>query len=365
MRQRVWLKVGIAASLVTFCTVASAAVIQRIEPKYMDVEALVAMLWGSEPVHAGGDDFIADFATDLVYRGAEMVPRSEGQWTSDVASRTYPSRGTSSRTQSMVPAGILGRPLVVPQQNAIIVKGDLAAIDELREVIAMFDRPVDMVKVDVREVDLPEEEQEGWGFDWYWTRGNVDARGGGQLPADGQQLRLARRDAGIALRTLHTSSRGSHVLGASVVTQNNAPAVVVFGETVPFLTYSTNDDGWGNRIGRTSHVNSVFLGIDVWVTPRINADNTVTMVLEPTLSEWAGEVAFPGTTPIPITRTAYVQTTVTVRDGESMVIGGLNRSSSSMNRTWSGLFSRINYRLQSDPIIVVTPTIIRHQSAIR
>ena len=56
------------------------------------------------------------------------------------------------------------------------------------------------------------------------------------------------------------------------------------------------------------------------MTPRINGDDTVTLDLQPTISAPTGAAA--NGQPAP-TSTQNLQTTRTVRSGETMVIGGL------------------------------------------
>ncbi len=334
--------------------------VKRIAPRFMDAEQLVTMLWGPETRAMDGADFLQQFATDLIYDAADRMPRNEGRWVQGSDTRTYPSK--SGGLSRMLPDGIYGRPLVIASQNAMVVKGTRRAIEELEELISLFDRPVDMVNVEVRSVDLPEQEVEGWGLAWFWTRGDLRASGGGDQAAGGVQVRLAYEDTSVALSAIETSSRGRHVQGANVTTFNNSPAIVVFSETMPFFTTVTEYDVFGNRVATRQEINEIFMGIQLWVLPRINADDTVTMQLEPELAEWVGEVSIPFSSPIPITRHQTVRTIVTVADGESMVIGGLLRDTDEINEKFGGMFSRHYRRMTSHPVLVVTPKIVRHQA---
>ncbi len=356
--------VALAAVLcLSWQTAASAEnfTIRRIAPRYMDAEQLVAMLWGPPEARGAGDNLMQELATDMVYQAARQRSSRTGRWAQDTRARSYPSE-SGGRLSGMVPRGILGRPLVVPAQNVIMVKGTLAAIQELQELIAMLAQPTDMVNVDVQSVDLPQDELEGWTLAWEWTRGDMDAGSRGNMMAAGPEIRYAWENTRVALNMLDTSSRGRHVQGANVTTLNNAPALVVFGESLPFVTTTVEYDQYGFRLATVDEVNAIFIGTELWVRPRINGDGTVTMQLEPALSEWIGEVSIPGSSPLPITRHATVSTTVTVADGESMIIGGLSRDTESINEKFGGLFSRYRRHLTSHPVLVVTPTIIRHQS---
>lgn len=335
------------------------SIIERITPRHADVEQIVGLLWGAAP--GGGGTLFDDFANDLIYDAAGQIAQYEGRWVQGAATRTYPPK--ASGVGAMLPEGIEGRPVVVPEHNSMLVKGTRDALDRLKEVIAMLDRPVDMVNVDIRTVDLPQEEFEGWNVNWSVSTGAIEIGGGGSGMGGASRLMWERGNAAAALNLLSTSSRGRHVQGANVTTPNNSPAEAVFGETVPFFTTRTEYNEFGFRTATVDQVNAIFIGTELWVLPRINADDSVTVRVEPRLSEWVGEVTIPGGSPLPITRTAAVSTTVTVRDGDSVIIAGLLRDTDTINDTYRGVSSRYRRRLTSNPVIVLTPTIIRHQAA--
>jgi len=104
--------------------------------------------------------------------------------------------------------------------------------------------------------------------------------------------------------------------------------------------------------------------------PRINADDSVTLYLEPTLEDQIGEVVGPGGEAVPIITTQYVSTTVTVPDGDTVVMGGLIRKDESTNYNHTPLLSKLPIigplfrsktfrQSNSELLIFVTPQIIR------
>lgn len=352
-------------AIIGMSPVPSFAVIERIQPMYADAGYIVEQLWGSEGA-AEQPDPVPSFAADLVRDAVQQMPRTGGRWVQGTMTRQLlpeQSNGPAvGDTGSIVPEGIEGRPLVIHSQNAMLVKGTPLAIDRLKEIIAMFDAPARMVNIDVRSIDAPEEEVSGWGVDWFFDRGDIEAGSRGNRPGGGLELRWGRGDFRAGVNIIDRSTRGKHVMGANVLTHNNSPALVVFGETLPFVTTETTYDQWGYRRGVAQTVNTVFLGMELWVAPRINGDETVTVRVRPSISEWAGEVSPPGPgTPIPITRTQLADTSVTVRDGESIVIGGMERSVDEINERFRGLFGKIRHRMASHPTLILTPTIVRHQ----
>ncbi|MEI6503342.1 MAG: hypothetical protein WCP21_20205, partial [Armatimonadota bacterium] len=179
-------------------------------------------------------------------------------------------------------------------------------------------------------------------------------------PAAGPQLRYGVGDLSALLGVDRRRSRGKNVTGANVTTFDNTPATVSFGETLPFFVSHVSYDAFGNRnVGTETY--SVFNGIELFVQPRLTANDTVTMRLRPTITEGAGVVTAPDGSNIPITRSVLTDTTVRVGDGQSLVIGGLNRLNDSQLSSFQSLLGEKRVNRSSNPMLIVTPHIIREQ----
>ena len=106
----------------------------------------------------------------------------------------------------------------------------------------------------------------------------------------------------------------------AIMAANNAPARIQVGETVQIpSTTSISEAGL-----TSSTLEKEDLGVILKVTPSINPDGFVRMEISPeisNLSERTTQVSEQFQSPIITRRTA--QTTVTVHDGQTIVIGGL------------------------------------------
>lgn len=89
---------------------------------------------------------------------------------------------------------------------------------------------------------------------------------------------------------------------------------VLSGKQVP-LTLQDQD---GN-----TYVQLYDVGVSLEVTPHINADNNVTLELNPIVSDLSGEATAEDQ---PIILTQEAQTTLMIDDGATAVIGGIMRS---------------------------------------
>lgn len=107
-----------------------------------------------------------------------------------------------------------------------------------------------------------------------------------------------------------------------IATLNNQPAEIKITSQIPYTTASVTPTG----VVSTA-VTYVQTGITLVVTPTINSDRRITLQVAPNVSQAAAASLLAGGAPAIDSRTA--QTTVLVKDGETIVIGGLVRDSES------------------------------------
>ena len=140
---------------------------------------------------------------------------------------------------------------------------------------------------------------------------------------------------------------------------DNMTGRVLSGKQVPL----TLQDSEGN-----TYVQLYDVGVSLEVTPHINADNNVTLELNPIVSDLSGESTSEDQ---PIILTQEAQTTLMIDDGATAVIGGIMRSKTTELEKKVPILGHIpllgdwlfTYTSQveetSELVIFVTPHIIR------
>lgn len=115
------------------------------------------------------------------------------------------------------------------------------------------------------------------------------------------------------LNALSTKGKTKILSSPKVVTVNNRPAKIQSGSKIPFSITTVAATGVA-----TQSFQFVDVGILLSVTPTISADNRIRMLVKP-------EVSLPGsvTAAGPEINSRNAETEVLVRDGETIVIGGL------------------------------------------
>jgi len=109
-----------------------------------------------------------------------------------------------------------------------------------------------------------------------------------------------------------------------ILTSHAKPASFFVGETVPYIT-STYYGGFGT--GPAASYQQLRVGIQLSVTPFINADGLVLMQIDQAIDELGDEVEIAGGGKVPKTRSRTLSAEVAVRNGESILLGGYIRSS--------------------------------------
>ncbi|MFP4249271.1 MAG: type II secretion system protein GspD [Armatimonadota bacterium] len=345
-------RLAVIALILGACSLSTASQIEIIELMYLDANELAVSLQGgsnaSDALTQEATGFALDVVNDVSRRaqGRSSMPDSLAY----SRARSVPG-GAAQDMSSLLPDGLAGPPVAAPNQNALVVRGEIGAIDRLRETIAMLDVPTPMVNVDLlmdritrsrsREIN-PHLQSWGWGGD-----------------ASAGSLRdpvLGFRAGGVRglLGYDEGSSRRQVLTGSNVTGMSGTPLIISAGEIRPQIATDVWYDPWGQRRVE-QYVEAVFAGMTLWVLPTVNADDTVTMVLRPVLSEVVGPAPQIGAGDI-VHRT-MVETTVRVPDGQPLVIGGLDRRIDEMTRSFPA--SRGTQRADNSSVITVTPTVIR------
>ncbi|MDD5678872.1 MAG: type II secretion system secretin GspD [Kiritimatiellae bacterium] len=112
-------------------------------------------------------------------------------------------------------------------------------------------------------------------------------------------------------------------------TQNNQPATVTIGKNIPLLK-STVSAGAGTARDYIENIDRVDVGIKLSVTPHINPNREVLMKLNPSI-EAILESSTEGVHFTPTIAKREVTTTLTVPDGDTIVISGLMREDTVFN----------------------------------
>ena len=173
---------------------------------------------------------------------------------------------------------------------------------------------------------------------------------------------------GITLNLLVQSGKGRVLADPRITTISGRTATIRAGDNIAILTTT----GGGTGTVATTQLQTFQTGVTLDITPVVNAGNFITVALHPTVNSLAGIA-----NGIPQIATRDTQTTVAMREDETLVIGGLIQDTTTRFETKVPLLGDLPLigrvfrndtlnRSRNELIIAVTPHIItpgtRHTS---
>ena len=238
--------------------------------------------------------------------------------------------------------------------NSLIIMADKDYYLVLEEIIQKLDIPRSMVYIEALIMEVDMDKSLDIGIDWSsFGQTNVDGKetvfGGGfrrgveiepgELLQGGLTMGLLTEAVDIAGITVNNISaiinavktdESFRILSTpQVLTTDNEEARITVGENRPYQTRSTTDVSGGTF--ESFEYRDV--GKILKITPHVTEGRLVRMQinLEVTAIDLAGTLATSATQPVTLKRT--VDTTVIVRDSQTIVIGGLIDDTTTINET--------------------------------
>ena len=254
---------------------------------------------------------------------------------------TSSSGGTGTAGGSAGPgaAGSNG-PSLAQMQNAttLILRGSQDTINAATKLLDQLDVEPQQVEVAVQVLDTSPEKVQELGVNWSWspfqfleakpgtgidgTTGAQTSPVTGALPF-GMFSRTPFSVQGI-LRAMVTEKEAKLLANPNVTVTNNEDANIFIGETL--RAKISQGTGLGTQ---TVQVVEFPVGIVLLIKPRVNADGNITLRIHPVVSTVTGI----NSDNLPQTSSREAETTVMVKDGDTVAIGGLIREE--MSRTMS------------------------------
>jgi general secretion pathway protein D len=250
--------------------------------------------------------------------------------------------------------------------NAIWIKGSPDRIARLKAQIALIDVPVDSVILETQFVELTEAGARNIGIDFNNANGQMavgTVQAGQFIPFGFGTNRLDSAALQAALYAQVQEGEGRIVSKPRIVAQSGSTAKIITGDALPILTAIT----LSGVNGVSQQVQYVNVGVTLQIAPRISPDGFVTSQIYGVVSSVTG---FSQGYPTISQREA--ETSASVRDGETFVIGGLTQDNEIKSEFKVPLLGDIpllgelfslekSTRTNTELYIVITPHIVRHR----
>jgi general secretion pathway protein D len=272
---------------------------------------------------------------------------------------------------------LVGQVFVVADEdtNSLLVTAASKNFEKIKEILADLDRPVPQVLIKVLIAEVTHENTLDLGAEFSFlnldaskTRGNtIGTNFNVAAQATGFMLKVLDGDFTAAIHLLAGVGKLDVLSRPYILTSDNQQASIMVGQEVPFITRSQLTDT-GQTINTIEYDD---IGIILTVTPHINPDGLVIMDIYPEISALTGQtVPISETVNAPVFARRAAQSRVAIRDGQTIVIGGLmeDRNTDHVDKVpilgdipWLGaLFSRTTKdKIKTELLIFLTPHVAK------
>lgn len=264
------------------------------------------------------------------------------------------------------------------KSNKLVISTSPRYMETVLTIVRELDRPPPQVMIEVLLAEVTLDTARSWGMDAKvgpiggdMTMVGYSAVGAGVTSAIGvPNFAVSSAEFQLLVRALESQGKLEVLSNPQVMAKDNEEAQIQVGENVPIV----------NGVERFAQGNSQAtierkdVGIILKVTPSISPDGFVQMKINPEISTLTARTVQVGSdVSAPIISKRTVDTRVTVKDGQSVIIGGLIQTSEERRRTKVPILGDIpilgwpfrtynDTSIKTELIVILTPRVIEGNS---
>ena len=235
--------------------------------------------------------------------------------------------GTGTGANAMG-AGRIGDSQPISRSTRLFLAGPADLVERASSLLESTDVPAPMVRIEASVFEVDQNGQDENGF-LSTLSGEIRfvIPGGKGVDLEGSDLQRSELSVGSALRGLVVRNKARLLAQPSMSVVDNEDANIFIGDMVRFRG-STFTPGTG---GVVQGIETIPVGIALLLRPRIHPSGDVTLKVHPVV----GSLVEDDGNGLPRTSSREADTTVRLRPGEELVIGGLDREEK--RATWRRL----------------------------
>jgi general secretion pathway protein D len=229
----------------------------------------------------------------------------------------------------------LGTMQIDERTNKIAVTDLEKKIGDIERVITAFDDKPQQVLIEAKILEVTLDDHLQLGVDWDSVikkiQKEISLKSAFQLASfsafgpPGAEILvgvLGSSGVDVMIQVLKTVGDTNLLSSPRITAINNQEAKILVGSSQPYATNTITQSTGTATTG--TNISFLDIGVKLFVTPSINKDGFITMKIRPEVSSTSSNYTYgtPATT-IPIVQTTQAETSVSVKDGTTIVIGGL------------------------------------------
>lgn len=289
---------------------------------------------GRVVVDEGSNTLILMETQDRLTQMEDMVKAMDMQIVTKVFPLDYAkSDKLNPKIQDMVTKGV-GSIRFDERTNTVVITDLPGKVIEIEKVINAFDQKTRQVLIDAKIIQVELNDSFKSGIDWktVFRRLTVEQTLTAALTSGGTLTigtTIGRTKEGTA-RTLDSVIEALREMGKTdiistprITAIDGQEAKILVGTKEAYITATTTTPATG-AVTTAESVNFVDVGVQLFVTPTINKEGFVTMKIKPVVSSVSSRIQTTASPDgVPIIKTSEAETSVVVRDGVTIIMGGL------------------------------------------
>ncbi len=267
---------------------------------------------------------------------------------------------------------------VVFRANAIVVTDYAGVINDVAHLVKQLDVKERTLLIEAKIIETSLNSEDRLGLAWPTAIGMratgitdvVSDKNVGGINLDGGRWTwgtLSAQQLDATLNFLQTNGNSKLLSDPRITATENHEAEIKIATVIPIQTLNRFTEGAATQDIVTFEDEEV--GISLRVTPRINSEGTITLDVNPKVDDIIGYTG-PADNQRPIKTTRTITTRVTVKDGETVVLGGLLKDDTQKNEQRLPLLGHIpvvgkalftsttTKKSSTDLVLFITPKIV-------
>ncbi len=218
------------------------------------------------------------------------------------------------------------------RSNKIIVTDKPSKMGVIARLIREFDVQDRQVLIEAKIVQIQLSDSYELGVDWKAVFPGMDdltAQSDFDVISNSESNRgklqigtITTNNYTAMIEALQTIGKTNVLSSPSITVVNNQEAKILVGTTQPYVTTTTTTPASGPTTVSES-VNFIEVGVKLYVVPTIHSDGFITMKIKPEVSTALTPITTGQNNEIPVVETSEAETIVRIKDGVTVVIGGL------------------------------------------
>ena len=265
------------------------------------------------------------------------------------------------------------------RSSQILISAYPERMEQAVKLVKALDKQTRAVLVETRILQLTLNPKYDFGINWekafsqrWWKGANLN----NSFPIDPTVTNFGQYTVGVmpennfdvTIKAMKEIQNTKVLATPRVMILDREEAKINIGDRLPYVV--TTSTGTGNNVSVSEDIRFIDVGIILVVTPVISDNGYVTMKIRPEISSKTDDLITPTKNAIPIVNTTYIESTVIVQDGISVILGGLIRDDQGQKQQGTpylmdipvlgNLFKSHNDSIKkTEIVIIITPHVVK------